>query len=228
MDDFLAHLLRTLLPLSVAAFLGGLVGLEREAAHRPAGLRTHLLVCVGAALIMQVSMYMYELALSTGQGTADPGRISAQVVSGIGFLGAGTIMREGIAIRGLTTAASLWVVAGVGLAVGADMYLEAILVGLMVVATLRLLSRVEARFLLKRHRHTLTVRVADTPEPLGSLAASIERHGGSINNIDLKSGPAPGTVDLTFCLELPSHTVPAQLLAELMRQHGVTAVARAE
>src|SRR5688572_6987783 len=106
-------LLRMIGVLLLAALLGGLVGWERERRDRPAGLRTHILVCLGSALITLVSIQL--------SGTRfDPGRIAAQIVSGIGFLGAGTIMRQGNVVRGLTTAASLWTVAGIGMAVAAS------------------------------------------------------------------------------------------------------------
>ena len=113
-----------IIKLALAAVLGGLIGLERESLSRPAGLRTYTLVCVGSALAMVVSLDMYYQYYQTVN--ADPGRIAAQVVSGIGFLGAGTIMREGATVRGLTTAAGLWVVACIGLAVGAGLYIPAI------------------------------------------------------------------------------------------------------
>ena len=92
-----------LMRLFLAAFLGGIVGIERGSGDRPAGLRTHILVCTGSALIMVVSMYAFD----GFDVPRDPGRIAAQVVSGIGFLGAGTILHEGLTVRGLTTAASL-------------------------------------------------------------------------------------------------------------------------
>ena len=113
-----------IIKLALAAVLGGLIGLERESLSRPAGLRTYTLVCVGSALAMVVSLDMYYQYYQTVN--ADPGRIAAQVVSGIGFLGAGTIMREGATVRGLTTAAGLWVVACIGLAVGVGLYIPAI------------------------------------------------------------------------------------------------------
>lgn len=96
--------------LLLAGFLGGIVGYEREKNEHPAGLRTHILVCLGSALIVLISQ-------SYG-ASSDPTRIAAQIVSGIGFLGAGTILRQGNMVRGLTTAASLWTVAGIGMAVG--------------------------------------------------------------------------------------------------------------
>ena len=109
-----------ILRLIVATLFGGLIGLERESHKRPAGFRTHILVCIGSALVMMISQYAF-LEFS-GKLGYDPGRIAAQVISGIGFLGAGTILREGSTIKGLTTAASLWVVAGIGLAVGTGFY----------------------------------------------------------------------------------------------------------
>ncbi|MEW6227795.1 MAG: MgtC/SapB family protein, partial [Bacillota bacterium] len=107
--------------LVLAMMFGGFIGLERESHKRPAGFRTHILVCVGSALVMMISQYAFVNFARTTE--YDPGRIAAQVVSGIGFLGAGTILREGPTIKGLTTAASLWVVAGIGLAVGTGFYL---------------------------------------------------------------------------------------------------------
>lgn len=101
----------TILRLVLAGVFGGIVGYEREVHEHPAGLRTHTLVCMGAALMTMVS-------LSFSSPGSDPGRIAAQIVSGIGFLGAGTILRQGNIVRGLTTAASLWTVAGIGIAVG--------------------------------------------------------------------------------------------------------------
>ena len=101
-----------MLRLFAAILFGGLIGLERESHKRPAGFRTHILVCVGSALIMIISQYAF-LEFS-GKLGYDPGRIAAQVISGIGFLGAGTILREGSSVKGLTTAASLWVVARCG------------------------------------------------------------------------------------------------------------------
>src|SRR6476620_3521703 len=104
-------LLEMVLRLGLSFLVGGLVGFERERRDRPAGLRTHILVCMGSTLITLVSR---EIA----GGHADPGRVAAQIVSGIGFLGAGTIFRAGNSVRGLTTAAGLWVVAGIGMGIG--------------------------------------------------------------------------------------------------------------
>src|SRR5687767_4174529 len=130
MDDFLVGLglsyglveafrLDTLARLVLAAVLGGIIGTEREVSGKPAGLRTNLLICVGAALITELSA---EVAAA---GDGDPGRLAAQIVSGIGFIGAGTILQSRGKVMGLTTAATLWVVAAIGIAVGAGAYIEA-------------------------------------------------------------------------------------------------------
>src|SRR5436309_15541953 len=111
--------------LCLAAIFGAVLGLERELREREAGLRTHLLVSVGSALFTIVSAYGFREFLNSGESVvrADPTRIAAQIVTGIGFLGAGAIIRQGLSIRGLTTAATLWVVAAIGMAVGVGMYL---------------------------------------------------------------------------------------------------------
>ena len=111
--------IRTLLSM----FIGGLIGCERESVHRPAGLRTHMLVAVGSCITMQIGTYLSTTLASC----TDPTRLGAQVISGMGFLGAGTILKEGATIRGLTTAASLWAVACLGLAVGSGAYTIAII-----------------------------------------------------------------------------------------------------
>ena len=118
-----------LLRIAVAAGLGGAVGFERELREREAGLRTHLVVCVGSALFTLVSAYGFHDFLVSGGNVvrADPTRIAAQIVSGIGFLGAGAIIRQGLSVRGLTTAATLWLVAAIGMACGAGYYSAAII-----------------------------------------------------------------------------------------------------
>ena len=127
-----------------AALLGGLIGLEREAAKRAAGLRTHTLVSVGSALIMMTSIHIYELYV--GIASVDPSRIAAQVVSGIGFLGAGTIIRSGKSVSGLTTAATLWVVSAVGLAVGCGFWKAAAFTTASVLMGLILFGKIVHRF----------------------------------------------------------------------------------
>lgn len=132
-----------ILRLLMAVLCGGLVGLEREASGRAAGFRTHILVCIGSALVTLTAIHLMEAY--KGVAAIDPGRVIAQVVSGIGFLGAGTIIQFRDSIRGLTTAASLWTVAGIGLAVGSGFYVGAVSTTTLVLVVLYMLSHVERR-----------------------------------------------------------------------------------
>ena len=129
--------------LLLALFLSGLVGLEREARGQPAGFRTHILVCVGSTLMMLTGLYL--TAHYHGVVEVDPSRLAAQVVSGIGFLGAGTIIQFRDSVRGLTTAASLWTAAGIGLAAGCGFYAGAISTTGLVLIVLLVLRGLEHR-----------------------------------------------------------------------------------
>jgi len=126
-----------------ATLLSGLIGLEREIRHRGAGLRTHILVCLGSTLIMLTSLHVFDIYKDVTR--ADPGRIAAGIVTGIGFLCAGTIIRYGKAVRGLTTAASLWVTSGLGMAVGAGFYEAAFTVAIIMFLVLIALKPIERR-----------------------------------------------------------------------------------
>ena len=141
-----------ILRLVVAAVLGSVVGVERERLNWVAGLRTHMLVCVGSALFMIVSFCGFADVLSNEHVALDPSRIAAQVVSGIGFLGAGTIVLRSKVVRGLTTAASLWTVAAVGLAVGGGLYVAAITATGLIVLILAGLKPIERRLFLARRQ----------------------------------------------------------------------------
>ncbi len=133
-----------LLRLILSLILGGAIGLERESRYQPAGLRTHILITLGSTLIMLVSIYIPQTFTNFPNG--DPGRLAAQVVSGIGFLGAGAIFRLGANVRGLTTAATIWISAAIGLAVGAGLYWGALLGAMVVLFVLIVLSRVERKY----------------------------------------------------------------------------------
>ncbi len=150
------------LRLAVAAGLGGAVGLERELRERQAGLRTHLVVCVGAALFTLVSAYGFRDVVEQGRIVVDPTRIAAQIVSGIGFLGAGAIIRQGLSVRGLTTAATLWLVAAIGMAVGAGFYSGAVIATLGAILTLGPL-RIAAYKIIRRWRPDVDRLVVDIP-----------------------------------------------------------------
>lgn len=127
--------------LFLAAALGGVIGFEREKHNkRMAGFRTHILVSIGSALIMLVSIHLFEIY--AGKAPVDPARIAAGVVTGIGFLGAGTIIRSGESVRGLTTAASLWTVSGIGLAIGCGFYIAGLATAIIAFAALYFLKKI--------------------------------------------------------------------------------------
>ena len=115
--DSVQYVIDAVIKMVLAVLFSGIIGFEREHSHRPAGFRTHILVAVGSTLVMMTSKFVF--LEYQGVVTVDPTRLGAQVISGIGFLGAGTILREGFSVKGLTTAASLWAVSCIGLAVGA-------------------------------------------------------------------------------------------------------------
>ena len=171
-----------LLRLFVAAALGGAIGLERELRERQAGLRTHLVVSVGAALFTLVSAYGF-----TDWGVrVDPTRIAAQIVTGIGFLGAGAIIRQGLSVRGLTTAATLWLVAAIGMAAGAGYWEGALIATLGAIITLGPLRVIAYRF-LTRYRPALDRLLVEIPaggSPVPVIDA-IERRGGHVLSLDV-------------------------------------------
>lgn len=131
------------LRLVLSLVAGGLIGFERESRRQPAGMRTHILISVGSTLLMLVSIYIPQTYFDMKNG--DPGRIAAQVVSGIGFLGAGAILKLGNNVKGLTTAASIWVVAGIGLAIGAGLYIPSLMALFIILFTLVILDYLEKR-----------------------------------------------------------------------------------
>jgi len=209
------------LRLVLSCILGGLIGLERESLDRPAGFRTHILVCVGSALIMVVSMYAF---VDYDTPNKDPGRIAAQVVSGIGFLGAGTIIREGLTVKGLTTAASLWVVAGIGLAIGSGFYFAGIASTGLVFLTLVLFGHLERRYLTNKSHHRLNITIADQPGQLGRIGFFLGQHGISIRNIIMQRQPASKTVDIELVLRIPPDTDLTQVVQHLIEVDGVRSV----
>ena len=178
----------SLLRLALAAILGGLIGVERELREREAGLRTHLLVALGSALFTIVGAYGFDAFLNTGASVvrADPTRIAAQIVTGIGFLGAGAIIRQGLSVRGLTTAATLWVVAAVGLAAGAGYYSVAVITTALVLIALYPLRIIAYRILSRFRPEDGRLLVAlPAGEPPGRIVDEVERLGARISSLDV-------------------------------------------
>ena len=204
----------SLLRLALAAVLGGLIGVERELREREAGLRTHLLVALGSALFTIVGAYGFHAFLSSGQSVvrADPTRIAAQIVTGIGFLGAGAIIRQGLSVRGLTTAATLWVVAAVGLAAGAGYYSAAVITTALVLLALYPL-RIVAYRILRRFRPEdgrLLVELPVGKSP-GTVIDEIERIGARIDSIEVSQEGDRRRLELD--LALPRDTPAPRLVA---------------
>ena len=160
-----------MLRLTLAAVLGGIIGFERQSRRKSAGLRTNVLVCLGSCLIMMLSEAIYSGV--EGKTNADPARLAAQVVSGIGFLGAGAIMKEGLTVTGLTTAACLWVVAGVGLAVGGGYYTGALFTTALVFVTLGRLSRLD-EWVMHEKNLSIVIHTIDKPGQLVHISSCLE------------------------------------------------------
>ncbi|UHA74739.1 MgtC/SapB family protein [Paenibacillus sp. 481] len=172
--------------LLMAMLLGGLVGFEREKHNHPAGLRTHILVCLGSALIMLLSMYGFSQFIYEGNVRVDPARLATAVITGIGFLGAGTIIFTGKSIAGLTTAASLWVVAAIGLAVGAGFYFAAIITTLLVIVNLFVFNKLEQRYMTGEKIQLLTVVTNGSSHSLNQLHAYLQNNDITVKKMSLQ------------------------------------------
>lgn len=165
--------------LLLALLLGAAVGLERELSGKPAGFRTNILICVGAALLTELSLTVAAGMVEHELVRADPGRIAAQIVSGIGFIGAGTILVSRGSVHGLTTAATLWVVAAIGMTVGLQLYVEAVGATVLVVLTLFGLGWIERVLISERSEQTLEVVVAGGEADPDAFRALLEETGVS-------------------------------------------------
>jgi putative Mg2+ transporter-C (MgtC) family protein len=176
------EIITVVLKLVLAVALGGLIGLEREASQKPAGFRTNILVCVGSAMMMTLAV----LLIQSKGGTPDTlVRMAAGVITGIGFLGAGTILHARGTIAGLTTASTLWLVAGLGLVIGAGYYVPALIFTAVTIATLFAFGRIENAYLRKAQFH-YNVTFKQRPYILSSLRKLALHHGVRLEKINLK------------------------------------------
>lgn len=178
-----------LLRVSLAGVLGGAIGFEREIREREAGLRTHMLVSVGSALFTLISAYAWrDFEFSTADGIVfDPTRIAAQIVTGIGFLGAGAIIRQGLSVRGLTTAATLWVVAAIGMASGAGYYSAAFITTVLVIVFLWPLRILAGRLIvpLRPEEGLLAVELRPGARTT-SVVEAVEGSGGRVRSLEFQ------------------------------------------
>jgi len=203
--------------LLLITLLAGLVGYERERHGRAAGLRTHILVGVGSCLIMLTALYLMEgLA---GRVELDPTRLAAQVVSGIGFLGAGTILRFRASVRGLTTAASLWAVAGIGLAAGSGFVFGAVTATVVVLIALFGLSGLERRIRKDWYR-VLVVETRAQAEDLARIRQVLAEHDVEIRDFELKRSDESGTSLIELNVKLISEGGEDTILSEVSRLEG--------
>ena len=189
-----------LVALVLASLLGGAIGIERELSGKPAGIRTNLLVCVGAALLTELSIAISEM--NANAGGADPGRIAAQIVSGIGFLGAGTIIQSRGTVIGLTTAATLWVVSAIGIAVGAGQYVEATGTTVLVLIALLLLGKVEARLIQAKRQQSMVVQTVPDIEAVMAVEQILDKYDLKHRMVDLERREK----DFVFSFELKGPT----------------------
>ncbi len=179
-DTSVQYALDAVIKMILAVVFSGVIGYEREHSHRPAGFRTHILVAVGSALVMMTSKYVF--LEYQGLVNVDPTRLGAQVISGIGFLGAGTILREGFSVKGLTTAASLWAVSCIGLAVGAGYYVGALVTTLVIYITLNTLKRVVAKGNPSRN---IYIEADNLSRQAAEIGAIIKRYGGNLHTLEV-------------------------------------------
>ena len=174
-----------LLRVLLAAVLGALVGWQREIHHEPAGLRTHMILVTGAALCMALSIDT-ALQFRTIALNGDPSRIAAQIVCGIGFLGAGAIIREGFTVKGLTTATSLWTMAIVGMTAGLGYYLTSIAVTALILVVLSLMRTVEKRYIHPHIEVAVTLKAEDRPGLLDDVKKALAQKGRQINSLAIR------------------------------------------
>ncbi len=213
--------LKMTLEILTACILGGLIGVERESLKRPAGFRTHILVCVGATLAMQTNIYLMNLYLHIVP--IDPSRIAAQVVSGIGFLGAGTIIKEGATVKGLTTAATLWTVACIGLAIGAGFYPAAIIATLAVFSTLTLFYKLEKRINTSHGTLSISMISVNDPGQIGRVGTLLGEYHALI--LDMEVEPIDDYESrLHISVKAPRDITSSLLASALMDLKGIRSI----
>lgn len=212
-----------LLRIFVAACLGLVVGYERERQDHAAGLRTHMVIVVGAALAMTLSINLAAMAVAAKQ-SGDPARLAAQVVSGIGFLGAGVIFRYGTSIHGLTTAASLWTITIVGLAVGAGLFVTALVVTGVLLLILTLLNYFETRFVVTYNRVHITVLGSYHPGIMDEVRRMFKQEKRTLSSIYIERDLTSELVTLELLVRILSNDPVESVIDALSKIQGVTHV----
>jgi putative Mg2+ transporter-C (MgtC) family protein len=212
--------------LAIAALLGSIVGIDRERLAWAPGLRTHMLVSVGACLFMIVSAFGFADILGTKNVVLDPSRIAAQVVSGIGFLGAGSILLRGEVVRGLTTAASLWSVAAIGLAVGGGLYVEAVAATVVILIILAGIKPIEERFQQRHKSHDIILQADQGELSIAALDAALGYRARRITKYVAQPSETEGLEDISITLTRLSPKEVSEIEQELAKLKGVKKVNR--
>jgi len=211
-----------ILRLVVSAALGAVIGFERERQGQPAGLRTHIILVIGSALAMMLSIKI-AMDFQPNVPNGDPGRLAAQVISGIGFLGAGAILRYGPTVKGLTTATSLWTMAIVGLAVGMGEFLGAVAATALLLAVLVLLNLFEKRFINPVSTITLTVIAEDRSGLVDDLKQVALSQARSVNSISLHKNLKRKRAQVVMVLRVRGDSTHEKLMDQISNVRGVKA-----
>ena len=211
--------------IAAGAVLGAIIGYERDRRQRPAGLRTHLLVAMASSTFMVVSLYFayYQDYTAAAMMNADGSRIASNVVSGIGFLAGGVILRTGVGIQGLTTAAGLWLVTAIGLCTGAGMFIEGGAVTFMGVFSLTALRRFEDKddsMLVRK----ISLVFDETAPPLSQIIASLEQLGATISEIDYDKRLDQKKISISFNVQIASAITVDKLIEKLEQQENIQRV----
>ena len=206
------------LRLVLALVIGGLIGLEREFKGKPAGMRTNMLMCMGSCLIMIISL---EVARQMG-GTADPGRIAAQVVTGVGFLGAGTIIRSRFHVSGLTTAATIWILSALGLAIGAGYIILSVLCAVLITITLIAIRYVEDAIGRKRSIHVIRMGLDPKAGIIGTVLELLTAMDVAGKAIEVDRTGERWNAVIEYSTSPETHNLVVERLSELEGIRGVT------
>ena len=214
-----------MLQLGLATLLGGVIGLERELGGKPAGLRTNILICIGSVLYTHLSLAMLTASTGVIPAGTDTTRVAAQIVTGVGFIGAGTILHARGAVVGLTSAATIWVVAAIGIALGSGYYLEGVGTTLAVILVLAGLGRVEKIVQSHSMRSTITIHARPGPTVLEDLETLVRRTGLDVLTVSNRQE----NVDLVIDFELRgSKRLYDQAVATLLHHNHVRTVSTGE
>lgn len=223
-----------ILRLILAIIVGGLIGYEREYKNRPAGFRTHILVCVGAAVISMIQLYSVQETTNiivrqpvlASALKADIGRLGAQVITGVGFLGAGTIMHDKGSVKGLTTAASLWVVACIGLGVGLGYYFLTVSATVVVFLILVSLKQVETRFFQKSKIQKFEIQYVDKVELVTHMEEYFSSRSIKVQNIEFELDEEDESLNKIslYTVLVPRHIKSSEIIRDLCVYEGIIKV----